>query len=328
MNKLCTLEEVRDLILDGKSMLISGDEDILSNLPAGNWIGGTIPYFMTDEGGMIDRNRLFINVIPEFISKMKLKIYSADNINDVYSDAYDKGFSTIIIPATTPIHLDFALKASQFENFLKVPLIGWISGVHLDDLGTIAPKVFYGPKKKILTDKAVVMHFALPKGKIADLDIINVFEPDLSSPVIIFPEDGFSASTCTVDNKEINFARYLTDNKIDIKLPLVADYNGTMINTSFQAVNEELGNVDFYAPVFEGITYHSAASVKDYIKDFKQRLSDMDNNDNVLFAFNCVLNFLYCELEGKKTGHITGPITFGEVAYQLMNQTLVYLTIT
>lgn len=27
-------------------------------------------------------------------------------------------------------------------------------------------------------------------------------------------------------------------------------------------------------------------------------------------------------------GDITGPITFGEVAYQLLNQTMVYLTIT
>jgi hypothetical protein len=33
-------------------------------------------------------------------------------------------------------------------------------------------------------------------------------------------------------------------------------------------------------------------------------------------------------LEGKKVGAITGPTTFGEVAYQLLNQTMVYLKIT
>lgn len=32
-------------------------------------------------------------------------------------------------------------------------------------------------------------------------------------------------------------------------------------------------------------------------------------------------------LEGKKTGDVTGPVTFGEIAYQLLNQTLVYLNI-
>ncbi|MGV8838548.1 DUF6976 family protein [Cellvibrio sp.] len=33
-------------------------------------------------------------------------------------------------------------------------------------------------------------------------------------------------------------------------------------------------------------------------------------------------------MEGKKTRDLTGPITFGEVAYQLLNQTLVYLSIS
>jgi hypothetical protein len=36
---------------------------------------------------------------------------------------------------------------------------------------------------------------------------------------------------------------------------------------------------------------------------------------------------LYSELEGKKTASIIGPITFGEIAYQLLNQTLVYAEI-
>jgi hypothetical protein len=39
------------------------------------------------------------------------------------------------------------------------------------------------------------------------------------------------------------------------------------------------------------------------------------------------LNFLYGELEGKKTGTITGPMTFGEIAYQLLNQTMIFLEI-
>ena len=48
-------------------------------------------------------------------------------------------------------------------------------------------------------------------------------------------------------------------------------------------------------------------------------------NENIAFSCNCILNYLYSELEGKQTGPITGPITFGEVAYQLLNQTMVYL---
>ncbi len=44
---------------------------------------------------------------------------------------------------------------------------------------------------------------------------------------------------------------------------------------------------------------------------------------DVPFACNCVLNFLYGKLEGAQAG-LPGPFTFGEIAYQLLNQTMVY----
>jgi hypothetical protein len=46
-----------------------------------------------------------------------------------------------------------------------------------------------------------------------------------------------------------------------------------------------------------------------------------------VFACNCILNFLYSGLEGKITEGMYGPITFGEIAFQLLNQTLVYLDV-
>jgi len=46
-----------------------------------------------------------------------------------------------------------------------------------------------------------------------------------------------------------------------------------------------------------------------------------------VYTCNCILNFLYGELEGKVIGSFDGPVTFGEIAYQLVNQTLVYVSI-
>jgi len=51
------------------------------------------------------------------------------------------------------------------------------------------------------------------------------------------------------------------------------------------------------------------------------------SGDNVVFSCNCILNYLYSELEGRKTDPFVGPITFGEIAYQLLNQTLVYMEV-
>lgn len=45
------------------------------------------------------------------------------------------------------------------------------------------------------------------------------------------------------------------------------------------------------------------------------------------FSCNCILNYVYAGLEGKRTGTILGPITFGEIAHQFLNQTIVRLYI-
>ena len=117
----------------------------------------------------------------------------------------------------------------------------------------------------------------------------------------------------------------MTAKKIDTRLPLVANYSGAMINVSIKGVDTSSKVVDFYAPVFDDIEYRFAAPVADYVQAFNTQLPQ--GTENVAFACNCILNFLYSELEGKKVPTMLGPMTFGEIAYQLLNQTLVYLTI-
>ena len=55
---------------------------------------------------------------------------------------------------------------------------------------------------------------------------------------------------------------------------------------------------------------------------FAEQLSGRDAGS---LSCNCILNFVYGGLEGKKTPGFTGPVTFGEIAYILLNQTLVTL---
>jgi len=327
MNKMMNIEEISQLISQGSPLIIAGDASVLSQLPAGNWIGGTIPYFMAEEGGIISKDKCYVTEIPSDIRKISLKTYGKANIDQVYADGKEGGFSIILLPAATDILMDFSLKASQYLDFLKMPLIGWVTGVHLDDLGTESPQVFYGPRRSSFQDKAVVMHCSLPEGKMVDMDIINAFEPDLDSPEIVFPTDGFSVENCLINGEEKNLAQYVEEQGLDTKLPLVADYNGTMINISFQTVDKDAGKVDFYAPIFKGVSYRQAKPVPDYIEDFTRRLESIEDTEHIFFSCNCILNFLYSELEGKQTANVTGPITFGEVAYQLLNQTLVYLRI-
>jgi hypothetical protein len=100
-----------------------------------------------------------------------------------------------------------------------------------------------------------------------------------------------------------------------------------MINTSFQGVDDATRTVKFYAPVFKGAEYRLATMEGNYVERFRKEMPTQAG-DTLVFSCNCILNYQYAGLEGKQTGNVTGPVTFGEIAYQLLNQTLVYLNIT
>ena len=109
---------------------------------------------------------------------------------------------------------------------------------------------------------------------------------------------------------------------MDTRVPMIDGPGGS--NVSFQTVDAEGGTVDLYAPVFPGLEYRIAEPISDYLWLFH---SALPRGRRIVFSCNCILNFLYSDLEGKITEGMTGPVTFGEIAYQLLNQTLVYLSI-
>lgn len=322
---LYEVDEVAQLIRSGRSLLLAGEEAALEKLPPGKWIGGTIPYFMTRAGGLVDRQRIFVNELPAGLTCLGIRRYAAAQIASVYSDLPAGGFGVLIAPASSEVHLSFALNAPTFRGFASRPLIGWISGVHLSELGARPAKVYDGTKKEALLQEAVVMQVSLPAGKTARLGILNIFRQG-AGPAITFPASGFSATEVDIDGKKQNLAAYIGSTKLDTRLPLVADYCGIDINVSFQSVDPAKGEVRFYAPVFANVPYHHARPVGDYVSEFVSKIPK-NLNGNIAFSCNCILNYLYSELEGKKTGDVACPITFGEVAYQLLNQTLAYVTV-
>ena len=321
MFDVATIEE---LIQNGDKFILAGDEKILSKLPTGTWIGGTIPYFMTDDGGMFTQEKIYATRMPDDATNIVVRTYDVNTIHQIYMDAPANGFSIIILPAFSPVHTSFALNSPTYEGFATSPLIGWISGTSLDELDQSTPKTFDGTNPGH-EDKAVVLHIELPSHKAADIQIVNIFEPG-EGDTITFPTDGFHAKDAFVNGTKVNFATYIEQNNIDTSLPLVADMYGAMINTSFRQINSAEKTVDFYAPVFDGIDYKIAKPVKNYVTDF-EAMVPTELGDAIFFSCNCILNYLHADLQGKSLQGITGPMTFGEVAYQLLNQTMVYVVI-
>ena len=323
---LYTVSEVTTLIEAGRVLLLGGDEALLVQLPAGQWIAGTSANFMAPEGGTTSRDRIFASDITEHAAAVDLRSYSAEELPGIGADYPENGFTVLVVPGLSEIHSVYARDVQSYAGVFNAPLFGWMSGVHVSEIGLRSPKTFAG-SNIAQNNRAVALHVTLPPGEAASIDIINLFSQG-GGDDIEFTSEGFEVSgECLIGGKPGNLAAHITANALDTKLPLVADYNGAMINVSIRAVDAQTGKVDLYAPVFKGIKYRFANPVPDYISEFDARLHSLDA-DSIYVSCNCILNFLYAELEGKKTGTIVGPVTFGEIAYILLNQTLVYLSIS
>ncbi len=321
---LLSLDEASALIKSGRFLSLAADEALLRRLPRGNWIGGSIPYFIGAEGGVQSRERIHVTDLADSRCQAYIKEYTTDTIQTVAKDAPENGYTILIVPAGSELHRKYAAEAQGYEDLFMKPIVGWISGVHLDDLGKVAPIVINGKTGDVSSTGAIALHVPLPANQMAVVRILNLFKQG-EGDTLTFPQDGFSATDCWVNGQPANFAAYVQERKLDLSRPLVADYNGAQINISFQGVDADQGRVDFYAPVFAGIEYKQAAPVGDYAKEFSSLVAGA--HFHVQFSCNCILNYLFGKLEGKKTGDFTGPVTFGEIGYQLLNQTMVYLEI-
>lgn len=317
--------ELAERIGRGGYFFIAADETVLRRLPKGRWIGGTTPYFMTEKGGVRTREKAYALELPGYLTGVKVAIYDSNTLSRVYRDSPDNGFSLIAIPAASKTHLSFALNAPSYENFAISPLAGWIAGVSVAEIGKAAPLVFDGHTGAAYEDAAVVMHAELPKGRTAVVGIINIFEPS-EGDVLTFTENGFSAREALVNGRPTELQAYIRGKGLDTRLPLVANYGGAMVNVSFQDALAADGEVKFFAPVFKGVEYRHAKPIGDYLRAFIDQ-EPQGISDRVMFSCNCILNYLHSGLEGKRTAGFTGPITFGEVGYQLLNQTAVYIEI-
>ena len=318
---LLTLEQVTQKIQNNETLHIAASQDLLVKLPKGNWIGGSTEYFMAQAGGRIANDVAFVTDFNGYT--FTIKDYCVEDVKNIANDTYDNGFAILILPFDSHIHKEYAQNAPTYENMFLRTVAGWISGVNLSVIGQ-TPMAVNGQTLSAYTDKAVAMHIEVDPGKTVALNTVNIFEQDPSSALIEFKEEGFVVKNCLIDGKEVVFAEYLAQNNINTKMPLVGEYSGAGVNVSIKHIEND--TVYLYAPVFSGIQYKMAKSITDYEVAFAKQLQNLSDK-NTVFACNCILNFLYGGLEGKRMESFAGPITFGEVAYQLVNQTLVYVEV-
>lgn len=323
LNALVALDDAVALIQAGAPLAIAGRKEALDQLPAGNWIGGTTPYFLTSEGGeMVDATRVFVSDFSG-LGPVTAHHYSTEALQDISEEAPEQGFALAILPFQSQAHQRFAKEAGQYPLAFLKPTVGWIAGFDLGEEGSAA-YVYDGSGSGALSDGAAVLQIHLPEGMMPIVEIVNIFSSD-GVDTLCFEEASFSPSDVLVNGQKRLFADYIRERGLEGgQLPLVGDYSGARINASLRAVTAT--GVDLYAPVFPGINYAFAAPVADYPTAFAEQFAAHDH-EGAMWSCNCILNYLFGGLEGKTVGGVAGPVTFGEIAYQLVNQTLVQVRV-
>ena len=319
---LITLEETTRRINNGELLHIAAVEPLLAQLPRGNWIGGTTQYYMDPQGNQITESLLFVTTF-EYTS-YTITTYDLDTLKHVATDAYDHGYSLLIIPYDSEVHSHYALDAASFDDMFIKQIAGWVAGVNPERESQLAYTV-NGQTGELMTDKAVALHLSLPCSKRASINIVNLFEPKPDSPALVFDQAGYSVSTCTVDGVNQNLATYLATHNPDIRTPLIGEFAGAHLNLSIRAIEADV--VHFWTPAFIDTTYRLAQAPTNQEQALTARFATLDLSDSV-FTVNCILNFVYGDLINKQTPQLAGPVTHGEIAYQQLNQTLVYITVS
>lgn len=327
-NKLLTVSTASELILGGRVLVIFGDEALLTNLPKGNWIGGTTPYFyLKNECGRLDRTKVFVSDFTEAINDYNIITLEEHELPTIGTGGFENGFSFLAIPGLQQIHHTFALNSLDYPNILSNPLIGLIAGTTIDEYGNgKLPKVINGKTLEVTSLNAVVMHCSLLPSKVARMEIVNVFERSNKNSIEVF-EDTFTVKDCLINGELANLYHFIEENEIDVQNPLVCDYAGAAINVSFQFLNKTTKEVSFYAPLFKGKKYFFTKKELAYHEAFAEKISDvLLRETNIIYNCNSILNYLYGELDKHDIG-FSGTAAFGEIAYGLLNQTFVYLAI-
>ncbi len=320
---LKTCEQVVKMINEKKVLLLAGDESQLDKLPDGNWIAGTIPYFMSTEGSKFSKDMIHVIDVTDLQQGFKIATYDEKNIKNIVSDEFDNGFTILILPALQPVWQEYALNSPEYENIYMNPIVGWVSGTEFSEFGKATPKTFKGNAKS--ETKGVAMHVKLPENLVARAEILNLYKPG-NGDIITFPNKGFDSSVCIVNGKKQSLYDYFISIDADERLPMVANYSGAHINAG-SIWNREAKTATLFAPVFPNVNYRIAQSANiDYEKEFEKRMA-VEGSQNIIFSCNCLMNYFTFGLEGKILKGVNGPITFGEIAYHVLNQTFVYLIV-
>ena len=324
-NKLYSKEQVIEFIKQGRIMHLCGNENTLKDLPKGNWVAGMSPYFMDDVGKISD-SKIYVDDFSFIAEDCEMATFDEVDIHEIAKrNKYSNGFIFMVLPIDSQVYYTFASHSLEYDHIYDNPVVGYVSSVHVEDYGKVQPKVAIGSESVLHADKAAVLYVKVSDRLRVRTEIMNLDTIDHDSAPVRFPKNSFIQGDCLIDGKPGKIANYLEEQKSRIgHYPqLITSQNGALVIRDIKSVDLNTGEVIFFSPAYESDTYYTVKYNNDYFATFNRRLG---RKTDVIACMSCTSYFLQGDFEYR---HIdfNGVYTFGEIAYQLLNKTIVTLEV-
>ena len=333
-NGFYTVDQVNEMIKNGDKLLLAGDAALLSQLSKGDWIGGACSRFVEKGKNLTTtRENIFVHNVTNIAANIKISIYDAKNICNIYDDAYDNGFSVLIMPFFSEVWGEYGSNCSNYSNFANRAVCGWVAVTPLysDYEKDDESLVFSGVTGQSFTNAGVVMHCGLSANEYAEIHVFSPFKPT-DEDIITFEENGQQFEFALINGVKKNIRQYLIDRNIDRSVDagagsrkcLAGDYAGFIMNVAIAHESEADAQkyVSFAAPIYKDIPYRLANMDNMSYKDEKKT-----GSGKVACSFTCITNSAHPEVFDKHLTQMHGPFTYGEIAYFLLNHATVYVTV-
>lgn len=325
-NKLYSKQEVIDFIEAGRVMMLSGSEQALAGLPKGKWIAGTSPYFM-DGVGKCNEEKIFVDDFTLIAKNSKVATYDKNTIQNIAKNGFKNGFVLVTMPIETDVYYTFSDNSLEYEGMFDNPVVGYVACMRMDQYGKVKSKTASGIDGQLSEELASVLYVELPDHLAARTEIMNFDTIDEETPTIVFPKTSFVQSDCLIDGKPGNISDYF-EHTVKPKLggytQLITSQNGALINRDPKVVNCETGETSFYSSIYAGDEYHLVKNGADYFAMFNDTLKA--KKADIATCISCVSYFFGGNFTDRSIVK-NGVYAFGEIAYQILNKTIVTLEI-
>lgn len=323
---MASVAEVGSLIKAGHILILAGAEDDLAKLPPGNWIGGTAAGFLIRDGLAETAGQLIYADLSPIATRTVLRVVSARQLRNLSQFYPENGFAMIIMPGQSDLLRAIATRMPDWPSLYNTPLVGWVSGVPLSEIGRRQPSIFCGTGKP-RHDRAAIMYVSLPENMFAELNVVNPFSV-ASCTAIRFFEKGYDIrDLCQLNGQRVRLNQLISTGKIDPTLPLLADKDGALLNNSIIAHDPEAGRVTFLNPVDPALTYRFAELPVSFSDSFA-KASEGINPATATLSSICVAGLRHFDETMRHRLPAIAPVTFGQIGYTLLTQTIACLNLS